>query len=96
MISYTSKGTLELARALDEDDAPLRAILSKHEISVEDVRLTWGSFHKVLTCVAADSQAIGRAMDSLRSVKDLRSDVLLIFPREQYVALLHGMGSQRT
>lgn len=97
MIAYKSKSALELSRALLEDENdPVREVLNRCRIRIKDVQLTWGCYHKVVTCEAQDNHSIGKAMESIRRRDDLRSELLLILPHEQYLQLLRGIGSQRT
>lgn len=92
LISYPSRGARTLAD-MPRPAQPVQDIFDLQGITTKDVKLTFGTYQMILTCEAPDCQAIGQAMRSISEIEGVRSEILLLLPQDQYLALLQAFGS---
>ena len=87
LINYRKEGARAIQERPDLQEVTGR-LCKSCGVEMKEFKLVLGSFHVFLCCETDDTRSISRLIRIWKARDDVEIEVLLVFPREEYLRLL--------
>lgn len=87
LVNYRKEGARAIQERPDLHEVTGR-LCGSCGVEMKEFKLVLGSFHVFLCCETDDTRSISRLIRVWKSREDVEIEVLLAFPREEYLRLL--------